>query len=52
MDFKTFVVALIIAAAFLAVVIVSIRNRKKGKCSCTGCSGCKGGSCGAECGIK
>ena len=41
MDWQTWVVLGIIAAAFAAVVIVGIINKKKGKPSCScGCSGC------------
>ena len=46
MNPSTFIVAAIIAVAFLAIVITEIRNRKKGKGSCS----C-GGSCGA-CGMN
>lgn len=37
----TILVATIVAAIFLAIVITGIRNRKKGKHSCScGCGGC------------
>ena len=45
MDFATFAVAGAIAVIFFAIIFTSVRNRKKGKnsCSCSGgCSGCKG----------
>ncbi len=37
----TIIVAAIVAAVFLAIVVTGIRNKKKGKSSCScGCSGC------------
>ena len=44
MNWQTAVVLLIVVAAFVAVIVSSVRNRKKGKCSC-------GGSCGT-CGMN
>ncbi len=41
MNWPTFIVTLLIAAAVLAIVIRGIRNKKKGKSSC---------SCGCSCG--
>ncbi|MBQ2825074.1 MAG: FeoB-associated Cys-rich membrane protein [Clostridia bacterium] len=41
MTWQTWVVLGIIVAVFSAIVIVGIRNKKKGKSSCScGCSGC------------
>lgn len=43
MNWPTFIVAAIIAVIFIAIIVVSIRNKKKGKSSCScgsGCSGC------------
>ena len=49
MNWPTIIVAALVAAAVIAIVIHGIRNRKKGKhsCSCGGsCSGCAmSGSC-------
>ncbi len=40
----TILITAAIAVIFLAVVVTSIRNKKKGKhsCSCGSCSGCNG----------
>lgn len=40
MNLPTLIVAAIVAAVFIAVILVQIRDRKNGKCSC-------GGSCGS-----
>lgn len=48
MNLATFLIAALVAAAFIAIVAVAIRNRKKGKssCACGGCQGCAmQGSC-------
>ncbi len=48
MDWPTIIVASILAVIFLAIVITGIRNKKKGKhsCSCGSCGGCAmNGSC-------
>lgn len=46
MNLPTFIVGALIAAAFIAIVVSSIKKRKAGGCSCS----C-GGSCGG-CGMK
>ena len=54
MNASTIIVAAIVAAVFLAIVIREIRNRKKGKgsCSCGGsCDAC-GMNCGGSCGTS
>lgn len=48
MNLPTIIIALIILAAFVAVVVSSVRNRKKGKCMCGGSCG----SCGMNCSKK
>ena len=40
MNLPTLIVAAIVAAVFVAVICIQIRDRKNGKCSC-------GGSCGS-----
>ena len=41
MNWPTIIVAAVVATIFAAIIIVSIRNKKKGKTSCScGCSGC------------
>ncbi|MBQ8648552.1 MAG: FeoB-associated Cys-rich membrane protein [Clostridia bacterium] len=41
MNWPTIIVTAIVAAVFLAIVIKGIRDKKKGKSSCScGCSGC------------
>lgn len=43
MNWPTFIVALIVAGVFVAIIAVRIRNKKKGKggCSCGGsCESC------------
>lgn len=45
MDWPTIIVAALVAAAFIAIVVHGVRNKKKGKSSCS----C-GGSCGT-CGM-
>ena len=43
MNAPTVIVALAVAAVFVAIVVRGIINRKKGKSSCgCGCDGCKG----------
>lgn len=51
MNLPTVIISAIIAIIFIAIVVTSIINRKKGKVSCScagGCSGCtaNGGCCG------
>lgn len=49
MDWPTFIVAAVISVMFFAIVFTQIRNRKKGKysCSCgTSCEAC--GACGCN----
>lgn len=41
MNLPTFIVGALIAAAFIAIVVSSIKKRKAGGCSC---------SCGGSCG--
>ena len=52
MDWPTILVAAVVAIVFVAIVVNEIRNRKKGKgsCSCGGsCGGCAmSGSCHPE----
>lgn len=38
----TIILALLILLLFVVVVVHLIRSRKKGGCSCGGCSGCPG----------
>lgn len=46
MNMPTIIVGLIVAAAFVLVVVFEIKKRKKGKGCCGGCSGCAmAGSC-------
>lgn len=49
MNWSTIIIAVIIAAVFIAIVVNAVRSKKKGKhsCSCVGgCSGCAmNGSC-------
>ncbi len=45
MNWQTIIIVSIILAAFVAVIVSSVRNRKKGKCSCGGSCG----SCGMNC---
>jgi len=45
MNLPTIIIGLIILAAFVAVIVSSVRNRKKGKCTCGGSCG----SCGMNC---
>ncbi len=41
MDWPTIIVAAVIAVLFALVIFFHIRNKKKGKSSCScGCSGC------------
>ena len=41
MNWPTILIAALVAAALAAIVLRSVRNRKKGKTSCAcGCSGC------------
>ncbi len=42
MNFPTFIIGMLVFAAFTAVIVRGIRNRKKGKggCSCGDCSSC------------
>ena len=44
MNLATFIVGALIAVAFIAIIVSSVKNRKSGGCSC-------GGSCGG-CGMK
>lgn len=45
MNWPTIIISLIIIAAVIAVIVSSVRNRKKGKCTCGGSCG----SCGMNC---
>lgn len=41
MNAPTIIIAVIIAAIFIAIVVTGIRNKKNGKSSCScGCGGC------------
>ncbi|MDO4581432.1 MAG: FeoB-associated Cys-rich membrane protein [Bacillota bacterium] len=43
MNWQTIVVAAVVAAVFAAIIIAALRNKKKGRstCSCVGgCAGC------------
>lgn len=41
MNLPTIIILLVITAAFVAVIVSSVRNKKKGKCTCSGsCGGC------------
>ncbi|MBE6885110.1 MAG: FeoB-associated Cys-rich membrane protein [Ruminococcaceae bacterium] len=54
MNWPTIIVAAVVLAVFLAIVITGIRNKKKGKSSCScGCSECgMKGQCHPEQGSK
>lgn len=48
MNLPTIIVSAIIAIVFFVIVFVAVRNRKKGKISCScagGCSGCSANGC-------
>ena len=50
MNLATFIVGALISAAFIAIIVSSVKNRKSGGCSCSGgCSGCgMKGSCHSD----
>ena len=48
MNWPTIIIASIIAVAFIAVIVVGIRNKKQGKSSCSCGGNC--GACGCVCG--
>ena len=42
MNLATFMIGTLIAAAFTAIIVSAVKNRKFGGCSCGGsCSGCQ-----------
>ena len=47
LNLPTIIITALIAVIFLAIVITEIRNRKKGKHSCSCGGSC--GSCGMDC---
>ena len=49
MDWPTIIVASILAVIFLAIVITGIRNKKKGKHSCSSCGSCGGCAMNGSC---